>query len=199
MLCALGTAWLQVVALFRWLRLYHFLASLGFPGVSDDKSQWEPVLYRKCPSRLILLTEMRWYRERSEAQAKEIEGISAEDHLGEMMLSWRDRHVGRKRKSSAWLVSPTPQIASRHHWFGCRCDRAERSLPWPGGFHPTPANCLQSPLPSGNITGLGFFSGTSLSHLSLFWDSWAGDQTRSQPRASGTAAGCSRIHRMPWN
>lgn len=81
MLHALGAAQLQVVALFRWLRLYHCLASLGFLGVGDDKSQWELVLYSKCPSRLILLTEMRGYSGRSEAQAKEIEGKSAEDHL----------------------------------------------------------------------------------------------------------------------
>lgn len=25
------------------------------------------------------------------------------------------------RKSSAYLASPTPQTASRHRWFGCRC------------------------------------------------------------------------------
>lgn len=75
---------------------------------------------------------MRRYSERSEAQAKEIEGKSAEDHLGETILSSRDRHMGRK--SSAWLASPTPQTASRHCWFGCRCGarggRKVSSLAW---------------------------------------------------------------------
>lgn len=109
------------MAPFRWLRLHHFLASLGFLGVGDVKLQREPVLYRKCPSRCILLTEMRWYSERSGAQAKEIEGKSTEEDLGEMILSWRDRHIGRKRKSSAWLASPTSQTASRNRCFGYRC------------------------------------------------------------------------------